>query len=212
MAKISTEIFLLESIGETEKDDLVLFPSNYIVDNLDKFGDLIILSIKSISGNVNCQILRIENSGILNSPIYVSKNVLNKLRVNEGDIVEISPSNIKKGKFIKLKPFKREFCTLDNPKEALEKELMKYTILNKTDHLVVEGNGNSYGLIITEMKDITDKDVDSMIINNTDLNVDFDTPMDYVEPLRRNVIKSNSKPKIEEKKFNPFSGRAYSLK
>lgn len=230
MQTICPEIFSLESIGEPDSGDKIIFPSNFVTNNIESFGEVIIFCLRNIETRkiVHCSLLRFIVDYNNDDSIYAPARILNKLGVREGSIIEVSPGKVLKGSFIKLKPFKNEFCSIDSPKEALEKELTKYILLNLNDVISVKENNKEYKLTVTEIKDINKNDAETIIVNNVDLEVDFEPADDYVEPVKpspsefkinQSIVKIGGKSpvkrqpqKTSKQTFSPFSGKSYSLK
>jgi ubiquitin fusion degradation protein 1 len=145
--------------------------------------------------------------------------------------VEIEKVCPVKGTYIKLRPHETAFINLHNPKAVLEK------IMSKDYPVVTEGQ--TIEIFYEELKktfriDIVKAEPAEIIsIINTDINVDFDTPCDYVEPKKtppptppspkmlspgnqQNKIISR-RAQIEDmqspttKSFIPFSGQGHRL-
>jgi len=104
------------------------------------------------------------------------------LAIMEGSTVEIEKVCPVKGTYIKLRPHETAFINLHNPKAVLEK------IMSKDYPVVTEGQ--TIEIFYEELKktfriDIIKAEPAEIIsIINTDINVDFDTPRDYVEPKK----------------------------
>jgi len=162
---------------------------------------------------------------------HVPYHVMDNLAITEGSTVEIEKVCPVKGTYIKLRPHETAFINLSNPKAVLEK------IMSKDYPVVTEGQ--TIEIFYEELKktfriDIVKAEPTEIIsIINTDINVDFDTPCDYVEPKKtppptppspkmlspgnqQNKIISR-RAQIEDmqspttKSFVPFSGQGHRL-
>ena len=162
---------------------------------------------------------------------HVPYHIMDNLAIPQGSIVEIEKVCPVKGTYIKLRPHETAFINLSNPKAVLEK------IMSKDYPVVTEGQ--TIEIFYEELKktfriDIVKAEPTEIIsIINTDINVDFDTPCDYVEPKKtppptppspkmlspgnqQNKIISR-RAQIEDmqspttKSFVPFSGQGHRL-
>ena len=152
-----------------------------------------------------------------------------------GDMISVSlysggtsEKNIPKGTYVKFRPHNYEFLQLSNHKEILEKELKNYGLLNKHTTITFEYFSLQFNL------DIIDLEPDNIVdIINTDINVDFEPPIDYIEPKpeeKKELEKPEEQEKLEETKvekhdenikdikektetdtFVAFSGKGYRL-
>jgi len=113
---------------------------------------------------------------------HVPYHVMDNLAITEGSQVQIEKVCPVKGTYIKLRPHETAFINLSNPKAVLEK------IMSKDYPVVTEGQ--TIEIFYEELKktfriDIVKAEPAEIIsIINTDINVDFDTPCDYVEPKK----------------------------
>ena len=236
MNKIYATIYPLTDINEQVEHDEIYIESNFISNNIDLFGEIITLNLRNIENNNNiiCLVSKFINNNY-DDKIYVPNNIMKKLNLMRNSIVELSIVNIKKGKYIKLKPYKSDFYNIDDPKLRLENELKKHKILRKDQIIIINDEKTIYNFLIIELKDDNDINIDIANILNVDINVDFDIAMDYVEPIpikkennnmvysvtnknekKINIInrksKNNSYSNTKNSKFIPFSGKSYSLK
>ena len=87
------------------------------------------------------------------------------------------PNIIPKGTLVKLRPHDSSFLEIVDHRTVLEHILQQYTILNKSTTITFDYCDCQFNLDIIEThpEDIID-------IIDTDLSVDFDAPVDYVEP------------------------------
>lgn len=153
--------------------------------------------------------------GLVNVPYYI----LEDLGLQEGSPVNIEYVNPPEGSYIKLKPHKTEFIELSDPKAILEHIMSKdYPVVTKGQTIVI----NYKDMNKTYRIDVVDtKPAEIIKIIDTDLDLDFDKPFDYVEPKPaekpqvNNYVKEAKQPpqnvKIDDfkqtGKFVPFSGK-----
>jgi len=159
--------------------------------------------------------------------IYVPQWIFHNLYPLEfGDMITISlysggttDVTIPKGQFVKFRPHNYEFLQINNHKEILEEELKNYGLLNLHSTISFEFCTLQFNLDIIELNPA--KVVD---IIDTDLVVDFEPPVDYIEPPPESSplppspsLSSSSEPLLEsppeqsEQEFVPFSGKGYRL-
>lgn len=119
--------------------------------------------------------------GVIHAPYYVMHN----LGINEGDTINIELVNPPEGSFIKIRPHKTEFIELPNPKTTLEQILSRdYQVLSE---------GHTIQLYDTESDEVYEIDIvetrPESIIKIVDINleVDFEQPLDYVEPVKEEI-------------------------
>jgi len=151
--------------------------------------------------------------GLVNVPYYI----LEDLGLQEGSPVTIEYINPPKGSYIKLKPHETEFIELHDPKLILEHIMSKdYPVVTKGQTIVI----NYKDMNKTYRIDVVDTQPSETIkIINTDLDLDFDQPHDYVEPIVNNIVEPDISPsrniKLDEfkqtGKFVPFSGNGHTL-
>ena len=119
--------------------------------------------------------------GVCNIPFYIMQD----LSVNEGDEIEIQLACLVNGSYIKIRPHKTKFIELSDPKAVLEKYLsLDYPVVTKGHTIVINYKDIDEQFYI----DIVDcEHADTIKIINTDVNVDFDTTLDYVEPKPKKI-------------------------
>jgi hypothetical protein len=141
---------------------------------------------------------KINNSEILFTPsefkefnegIFIPQHFIENLGIEIGSMINLTLLNFKvnKGKSIKIKPHTSNFLEIMDPKHFLENHLTKrYTTLSKGQTIIIPN---------TETNTIS--------IIDTDLEVDFEAPWDYVEP--------ENMPKNEETETFESCKRAFKL-
>lgn len=147
------------------------------------------------------------NEGEAQVPEWIMK----QLGIVEGDVVSIGRRPVPKGEYMKIQPLKTKFIETDY-KHALENALKNFTCVSVGDVIPIYDDE----IIIKEVKpDLTG----SIMIVDRDIKIDFDAPVDYVEPVKitKIIVKpktfdgSNAKPvtvapgKIIIGKINPYS-------
>uniref|UniRef100_A0A0G4G750 Uncharacterized protein n=1 Tax=Chromera velia CCMP2878 TaxID=1169474 RepID=A0A0G4G750_9ALVE len=117
----------------------------------------------------------IAEEGTCNMPYWLMQHLLLK----EGDIVRIRNTTLPKGTYVKLQPVKKEFLDISNPRAVLEQCLRNFATLQVGDEIVIQHGLKSYEIEIVEAKPAR-----AVCIIETDVQVDFAPPKDYVEPER----------------------------
>ncbi|EIJ89034.1 ubiquitin fusion degradation protein 1 [Nematocida parisii] len=97
----------------------------------------------------------------------------------DGSPVEITYVSLPKGEFIRLLPQSKDFLEIENPKASLEDSLRNYQVLSEGDtiSLYIE---SEFKPILFTVAEIKPKGPGINIID-TDLEVDFLPPTDYIE-------------------------------
>ncbi|KAJ3514367.1 hypothetical protein NMY22_g14754 [Coprinellus aureogranulatus] len=117
----------------------------------------------------------IAQEGVVHLPYWMMKTV----RLNEGDPIRITGTELPKGKFVKLQAQPVLFLEISDPKAVLEQALR-----NLTQGNIIENSYNSmvFGLLAMETK--PGGLGEGISVLDTDLEVDFAAPVGYVEPER----------------------------
>lgn len=82
---------------------------------------------------------------------------------------------------IKLLPHSVDFLKIENPKKALEDSLKNYHVLSYGDEIKMDFE--EIGPCRFTVTNVSPKNTDSIYIVDTDLNVEFDEPLNYKEYL-----------------------------
>lgn len=125
----------------------------------------------------------VAEEGHANLPYWQMQNLL----VSEGSMITISNVNLPKGTFVKFQPQTSDFLKISNPKAVLEATLRSFTCLTKGDTIAISYNDRVYYI---DVKEVAPGDAISII--ETDVNVEFEAPADYVEPERPQAERSTS--------------------
>ncbi|KAI0306356.1 ubiquitin fusion degradation protein I [Multifurca ochricompacta] len=118
----------------------------------------------------------IAEEGVVHLPYWMMKT----LRLNEGDPVRITGTELLKGRFVKLQAQHVHFLEISDPKAVLEQALRNFTALTQGDIIEISYNSIIFGLLVME----TTPGGEGISILDTDLEVDFAPPVGYVEPER----------------------------
>ena len=108
-------------------------------------------------------------------PVWMMENLF----LEEGSEVILRNVTLNKGNFMKIQPHETAFIDLPDPKAILERELTNYACVFKGDTININHMGRDYPINI-----VSCKPNDQICVIEADINVDFDTPLDYVEPVR----------------------------
>ncbi|KAF7778649.1 hypothetical protein Agabi119p4_2994 [Agaricus bisporus var. burnettii] len=118
----------------------------------------------------------IAEEGVVHLPYWMMKT----LRLNEGDPIRITGTELVKGKFVKLQAQTVHFLEISDPKAVLEQALRNFSALTQGDIIEISYNSIVFGLLVMETK----PGGEGISILDTDLEVDFAAPIGYVEPER----------------------------
>ena len=117
---------------------------------------------------------------------YIPSNMFERLCLMEGQQINVRNVILQPGTFIKLQPHKTEFINNPNPKTILEYNLRNYFCVTEGDTISVKFGKNIYKIDIVQCK--PNKAIRTL---NCDIEVDFDPPKDYKEPVKQNINNNN---------------------
>jgi ubiquitin fusion degradation protein 1 len=161
----------------------------------------------------------IAEEGVVHLPYWMMKT----LRLNEGDPIRITGTELPKGKLVKLQAQSVHFLEISDPKAvsvhlslildlfidllpSLEQALRNFSALTQGDIIEISYNSIIFSLLIMETK----PGGEGISILDTDLEVDFAAPVGYVEPERPKAAPPAtmaSKLKIDLNSSSPGSSR-----
>lgn len=122
----------------------------------------------------HCGVLEfVADEGVVYLPYWMMQNLL----LEEGDVVKFTYASPPKGTYVKLQPQTKDFLDISNPKAVLEMTLRNYTCLTVGDTFVIHYNNKKYYMDVVEAKP-----GDAIGVVDTDCEVDFAPPLDYVDP------------------------------
>lgn len=108
-----------------------------------------------------------------------SIQIMQNLALEEGEIVSLKSASLPKGTYVKLQPHTKDFLDISNPKAVLETTLRNFSCLTVGDQITINYNNRQYFIDIVEAKPGL-----AISVVETDCEVDFAPPLDYVEPSR----------------------------
>ena len=111
--------------------------------------------------------------------VHLPYHIMEGLGISEGQHVDIQLAFPVKGTYIKIQPHTTSFINLTNPKALLEKVLSeKYPVVTEGHTIAIEYLNKVFyiDIVKTEPAPVID-------ILNVNLNVDFEKPLDYIEPV-----------------------------
>lgn len=206
-----------------ENSDKIIVPASLLKKVAESEITPIVAQLEYNSQNISC-IVGDFLEGI--EQLYVPYRIFNIIHnASQEDIIKIIITNqiFPLANYIKIKPEKTKFIELDDPKNILEKYLEKnYIILQKNTDISIK-----YEDIVYIIKIVNIKPENICLITNTDINVEFEQPFDYVDETEKTILpqplpqtpiinnkETGNSNKIDEenvKEFVPFSGKGYKL-
>lgn len=118
---------------------------------------------------------------------------MNTLLLEPGDLLQIKSTDLPPGTFIKLQPQSVSFLeSITDPKAVLENAMRNFSALTKGDTFSFLYNEQVFEINVLEVKPDTPQGAISVI--ETDVEVDFAPPLDYVEPVRMPRSTGSSRP------------------
>ncbi|KAI0082817.1 UFD1-domain-containing protein [Panus rudis PR-1116 ss-1] len=118
----------------------------------------------------------IAEEGCVHLPHWMMKT----LRLEEGDAIRVTGTELPKGKFVKLQAQQVHFLEVSDPKAVLEQALRNFSALTQGDIIEIIYNSIVFGFLVME----TRPGGEGISVLDTDLEVDFAAPVGYVEPER----------------------------
>lgn len=88
------------------------------------------------------------------------------------------------GKYIKIQPQSVNFLSIHDPKAVLEMSLRNFSALTQGDIIQISYNGQIYEIAVLEVKAHGGEEGNAICVIETDIEVDFATPLGYQEPER----------------------------
>lgn len=117
----------------------------------------------------------IADEGMVYLPYWMMQNLL----LAEGSIVTLRNISLPKGKYVKLQPHTKDFLDISDHKAVLERSLRNYSCLTVGDTILIHYNNKRFHIDIMDAKPKS-----AICVIETDCEVDFAPPLDYVEPVR----------------------------
>ncbi|KAJ2627813.1 ubiquitin fusion degradation protein [Coemansia sp. RSA 1290] len=110
--------------------------------------------------------------------VYLPQWMMDTLRLSPGSAVEVINVALLHGSLVKLQPQSVDFLDISDHRAVLENALRRFSALTVGDIITIEYNGREYRIAVRE----TQPSPSAINIVETDLSVDFEPPVGYVEP------------------------------
>jgi ubiquitin fusion degradation protein 1 len=114
--------------------------------------------------------------------LTTGQQLMTTLELEPGDLLQIKSTDLPPGKFIKLQPQSPAFLDISDPRAVLENAFRNFSCLTKGDIFTFEYNDQTFDIAVLEIK--PESQSHSIVTMETDLEVDFATPVGYVPPER----------------------------
>ncbi|KAI4139935.1 MAG: hypothetical protein LQ341_004026 [Variospora aurantia] len=115
--------------------------------------------------------------------IYLPYWMMQTLLLEPGDLLQVMSTDLPSASFVKLQAQSTNFLDISDPKAVLENAFRNFSCLTKGDIFTFAYNDQTYEMAVLETKPGTGKNGAISVIE-TDLEVDFATPVGYEEPKR----------------------------
>lgn len=119
--------------------------------------------------------------------------LFDQLQLNKGEMIRLGIVDfLPKANFAKIRPHKTEFIELPDPKAVLEIHLRNFVCLTQGDSININFANKDFKVDILELK--PQSQYNTGIIIDTDLTIEFEQPLDYVEPVKKQkeILKDKS--------------------
>jgi len=117
--------------------------------------------------------------------IYLPFWMMQNLFVEQGTLVKLKNITLKKANFVKFRAQSVDFLDITDHRAVMEVSLRRYTCLTQGDMITMPYSGKNYELEVVEVK----PDGKACIVE-TDVKIDFDEPVGYVQPNVRSRAES----------------------
>lgn len=104
------------------------------------------------------------------------------LALEPGDLLQVKSTDLPPGSLIKLQPQSPSFLEISDPRAVLENAFRNFSCLTRGDVFQFHYNDEVYDIKVLEIKPESDKH--AIVTMETDLEVDFATPLGYKPPER----------------------------
>ncbi len=119
---------------------------------------------------------------------YLPYWVMKHLGLAEGSVAVVRQTDMLPGTFAKIQPHSKDFLDISNPRAVLEKHLRDYSCMTTGDVFQFTYNDKKFAFNVLEVRP-----GNAVSIVETDMNVDFAPPLDYVEPEKPKEKKADEK-------------------
>jgi len=193
----------------------ILLPPSVLhtINNENAFSSPLFFQIKNLENQMT-QVCGMQEFSAPPGVAHVPYHVMESLGIKEGTNVEFELATPVDGTYVKFRLHSSDFADVSDPKAVLERVLSR-------DYPVIT-EGHTIAINYAEMNrvfyiDVVEtKPAPVIKIINVNINVDFDTPLDYVEPEPEEVVPepvvnnyvdvSNNEPEYDMTRF-PGRGR-----
>ena len=156
---------------------------------------------------INGRADKLTHAGVLEftaeeGKIYLPYWLMQTLLLEAGDLLQVKSTDLPPGTFIKLQPQSPAFLEISDPKAVLENAFRNFSCMTKGDIFSFEYNDSVYEIGVQEVK--PDGAKHAICTMETDLSVDFDAPVGYVEPERQPKNNGSSTAKANGGKLGTF--------
>ncbi|KAH3984279.1 hypothetical protein HBI24_088330 [Parastagonospora nodorum] len=114
--------------------------------------------------------------------IYLPYWLMQTLKLEPGDLLQVKSTNLPLGTFIKLQPQDPSFLEISDPKAVLENAFRNFSCLTQGDIFTFAYNDDVFSIAVLETK--PEHASKAICTLETDLSVDFAPPIGYQEPQR----------------------------
>ncbi|ETW00340.1 hypothetical protein H310_07707 [Aphanomyces invadans] len=130
---------------------------------------------EAVNRSSHCGVLEFSApEGSCYMPYWMMQNMF----LNEGGIINIQNVTLPKASFAKIRPQSTDFHDITNPRAVLEATLRKFSCMTVGDTISITYNNRNYLFDVRELRP-----ADAVCIIETDCELDFDAPVDYVPPV-----------------------------
>ncbi|GFX66517.1 ubiquitin recognition factor in ER-associated degradation protein 1 [Trichonephila clavipes] len=183
---------------DVEKGGKIIMPPSSL-DHLARlnivYPMLFKLTNKKTNRCTHCGVLEfVADEGKVYLPYWMMRNLL----LEEGGMLHIENATLPVATFSKFQPQSEDFLDITNPKAVLENALRNFACLTTGDLIAIDYNDKIYEFLVLETKPQK-----AVSIIECDMNVEFDAPVGYKEPVHRPVTEEESQPAFTDIELPP---------
>ena len=157
----------------------------------------LVLTHPILQTRVTCGILEFTDK----EGVFVPQRIRDILCIQGDEKIQLFSILLAKASLIKIQPHETAFINLPDPRAVLEKHLTKYSSLTKGETISINYADHEYYFYVVDTQPN-----EQVSLINTDVNLEFEEPVDYVPPKPLTPSNKDLYEKSDEDKRFPGTG------
>lgn len=185
--------------NDLERGDKVLLPSSILENILQRYGELPQPLIFSVSSARTRQTYFVGVLEFTAPPqtVILPQWIFREMGLEPGENVRLGAvDRLPKASFLKIQPHKTRFIELGDPTAILNKHLRDFTLARKGQVITIHVLNEEFQINVLEVKPETNYGAATLI--NTDVNLEFAAPVDYVDPAVKKASAASKEPETKK--------------